>query len=101
MTTLAALMGAIPIAMGFGADGKSRRPLGLLIVGGLVVSQLITLYVTPVLYLYLESFQENVLDRIPFFRSHHAVAETSSLIVTSAPAMAKPVHTSAVAEEKE
>ena len=71
MTTLAALMGAIPIALGFGADGESRRPLGLLIVGGLIVSQLITLYVTPVLYLYLEGFQENVLDRIPFFRSHH------------------------------
>jgi HAE1 family hydrophobic/amphiphilic exporter-1 len=69
MTTLAALMGAIPIALGFGADGASRRPLGLVIVGGLVVSQLITLYVTPVLYLYLEWFQENVLDRMAFFRT--------------------------------
>src|SRR5205085_218065 len=74
MTTLAALMGAIPIALGFGADGESRRPLGLLIVGGLVVSQLITLYVTPALYLCAEFFQEKVLDRIPFFRSHHADA---------------------------
>ena len=75
MTTLAALMGALPIALGFGADGASRRPLGLIIVGGLIVSQLITLYVTPVLYLYMEAFQENVLDRIPFFRAHrpHAV----------------------------
>ena len=71
MTTLAALMGAIPIALGFGADGASRRPLGLIIVGGLVVSQLLTLYVTPVIYLYMESFQTHVLDRIPFFRSHH------------------------------
>jgi HAE1 family hydrophobic/amphiphilic exporter-1 len=71
MTTLAALMGAIPIALGFGADGASRRPLGLIIVGGLLVSQLITLYVTPVLYLYMEAFQMHVLDRIPFFRSHH------------------------------
>ncbi len=69
MTTLAALMGAIPIALGFGADGESRRPLGLVIVGGLVVSQLITLYVTPALYLYLEWFQVNVLDRTSFFRS--------------------------------
>ena len=70
MTTLAALMGAIPIAAGFGADGASRRPLGLVIVGGLVISQVLTLYVTPVLYLYLEAFQENVLDRFDFFRSH-------------------------------
>jgi HAE1 family hydrophobic/amphiphilic exporter-1 len=69
MTTLAALMGAVPIALGLGADGESRRPLGLVIVGGLIVSQLLTLYVTPVLYLYLEAFQEKVLDRTSFFRS--------------------------------
>ena len=69
MTTLAALMGAVPIALGFGADGESRRPLGLIIVGGLVVSQVLTLYVTPAIYLYLEAFQENVLDRFSFFRS--------------------------------
>jgi len=69
MTTLAAVFGGLPIALGFGADGASRRPLGLVIVGGLVVSQLITLYVTPVIYLYLEDFQEKVLDRFAFFRS--------------------------------
>ena len=71
MTTLAALMGALPIAIGIGADGGSRRPLGLVIVGGLIFSQLITLYITPVIYLALEWFQERVLDRVPFLRSSH------------------------------
>ncbi len=67
MTTLAAVIGAVPIALGFGADGASRRPLGLVIVGGLVVSQFITLYVTPVIYLYLEQFKEGMLNRRSFY----------------------------------
>ncbi|HEV8725598.1 MAG TPA: efflux RND transporter permease subunit, partial [Candidatus Binatia bacterium] len=74
MTTLAALFGALPIALGYGADGASRRPLGLVIVGGLIVSQFITLFITPVIYLYLEDFQEKVLDRTSFFRSARAGA---------------------------
>ncbi|MCU1257060.1 MAG: cation/multidrug efflux pump [Candidatus Angelobacter sp.] len=69
MTTMAALLGALPIALGFGADGASRRPLGLVVIGGLIVSQFITLFVTPAIYLYLEEFQEKVLDRFSFFRS--------------------------------
>jgi HAE1 family hydrophobic/amphiphilic exporter-1 len=72
MTTLAAVIGAVPIAAGFGSDGASRRPLGMVIVGGLVVSQFITLYVTPVIYLYLEEFQEKVLNRTSFFHSGHS-----------------------------
>jgi HAE1 family hydrophobic/amphiphilic exporter-1 len=74
MTTLAAVFGALPIALGWGADGASRRPLGLVIVGGLIVSQFITLFITPVIYLYLEDFQEKVLDRTSFFRSSRARA---------------------------
>jgi HAE1 family hydrophobic/amphiphilic exporter-1 len=90
MTTLSALMGALPIALGVGADGSSRRPLGLVIVGGLVFSQMITLYITPVIYLALEWFQERVLDRVPFLRSahshHEADAEAHGAELEPAPA---------------
>ncbi len=62
MTTMAALMGTLPIALGLGAGAESRRPLGLAVVGGLLFSQMITLFVTPVFYVYMEALRER-LDR--------------------------------------
>jgi HAE1 family hydrophobic/amphiphilic exporter-1 len=64
MTTMAALMGTLPIAIGFGAGAESRRPLGLAVVGGLVVSQLLTLYITPVVFYYMDKFQHMVSNRV-------------------------------------
>jgi HAE1 family hydrophobic/amphiphilic exporter-1 len=63
MTTMAALMGTLPIALGFGAGAESRRALGLAVVGGLVFSQMLTLYITPVFYVYMEALQEHWKNR--------------------------------------
>jgi hydrophobic/amphiphilic exporter-1 (mainly G- bacteria), HAE1 family len=64
MTTMAALMGTLPIALGYGAGGEARQPLGLAVVGGLVFSQFLTLFVTPVFFVYMEGFQRR-LSRTP------------------------------------
>lgn len=72
MTTMAAIFGALPIALGFGTGAEARRPLGIIIIGGLVVSQLVTLFLTPVIYLYLEKLQAWRKERKP----NHALSQT-------------------------
>jgi len=71
MTGVAAIMGAVPIALGFGADGSSRRPLGLIVVGGLIFSQVITLFVTPGIFLYMQKLQDK-LNKYELFRAGSA-----------------------------
>jgi HAE1 family hydrophobic/amphiphilic exporter-1 len=74
MTTMAALMGSLPIALALGAGGEARRPLGLAVVGGLVVSQALTLYITPVVYIYFEHLTQRVMAR----RAAHAPAPAAA-----------------------
>jgi hydrophobic/amphiphilic exporter-1 (mainly G- bacteria), HAE1 family len=71
MTTMAALVGTLPIAVGLGAGAESRRPLGMAVVGGLLVSQLLTLYITPVYYVYIERARQRLASR----RSHRALPQ--------------------------
>jgi multidrug efflux pump len=77
MTTFAALLGALPLALGTGVGSELRKPLGVAVVGGLIVSQLLTLYTTPVVYLFLDGM------RVRFLRRRH---RTPALTVTTIPA---------------
>jgi hydrophobic/amphiphilic exporter-1 (mainly G- bacteria), HAE1 family len=76
MTTMAALLGAVPIAAGQGAGGEVRRPLGMCIIGGLVFSQLITLYLTPAVYLFWGKFQSPENNRQPVYAAEEEFAPT-------------------------
>jgi len=71
MTTLAAMLGALPLALGLGDGAELRQPLGISIIGGLLVSQILTLYTTPVIYLYLDRFRRR--DRDPHSRLARAM----------------------------
>jgi HAE1 family hydrophobic/amphiphilic exporter-1 len=80
MTTMAALVGTMPIALGLGAGAESRRPLGLAVVGGLLVSQLLTLYITPVYYVYIEGLRLRFAARRRL-RATHEVPATAEQTV--------------------
>jgi HAE1 family hydrophobic/amphiphilic exporter-1 len=79
MTTMAALMGSLPLAFGYGAGGEARQPLGLCVVGGLVVSQLLTLYITPVFYLNFDSLQRRFTRKRTAQRKPKGSAATDKL----------------------
>ena len=77
MTTLAAMLGALPLALGSGDGAEMRRPLGIAIVGGLIMSQALTLYTTPVVYLYLDRFRLWATQALARRTRGNAVAQPS------------------------
>jgi HAE1 family hydrophobic/amphiphilic exporter-1 len=78
LTGVSTILGALPIALGYGADGSSRMPLGLIIVGGLIFSQVVTLFVTPGIFLHMQAFQEKYLNRWELTREGAARREEFS-----------------------
>jgi multidrug efflux pump subunit AcrB len=78
MTTMAALMGSLPIALALGAGGQARRPLGMAVVGGLIVSQMLTLFLTPVIYIYFEHFRHWLAERRAARLPHPVPADASA-----------------------
>jgi multidrug efflux pump subunit AcrB len=78
MTTMAALLGALPLALGSGTGSELRRPLGITIVGGLLLSQILTLYTTPVIYLYMEKLASGFRRKHPTPSSDEPVVEPTS-----------------------
>jgi multidrug efflux pump len=78
MTTMCALLGAVPLALGTGTGAELRRPLGISIIGGLIVSQMLTLYTTPVVYLYMDRLQLRIAQRKRKHRLTEAPAQASA-----------------------
>jgi HAE1 family hydrophobic/amphiphilic exporter-1 len=96
MTTMCALVGTLPIALGAGAGAESRRPLGLAVVGGLLVSQLLTLYITPVYYVYIENARLRLTRKRALETGDPVVTESAPLptLAEAQPPLQRSTHSS-------